>query len=241
MKNIALTLGLLALTSGAALAQQTVRIGTEGGYPPYNFINENKEVAGFDRDVTDEACKRAQLTCTWVTNEWDSIIPGLTSGNYDAIAAGMSVTDERRQAIDFSETYTPPTVSAYAALSADADYQTGVVAAQVGTIQASHVATTGATMVEFASPDEAIGAVRKGEADAVFADKGFLAPAVSESNGELVFVGEDLPIDRGIGIGLRKSDTELKSKFDAAIVSMREDGTLNAMLTKWFGEKAGQF
>ena len=62
-------------------------MGTEGAYPPYNFINDAGEVDGFERELGDELCKRAELTCEWVTNEWDSIIPNLVSGNYDAIIA----------------------------------------------------------------------------------------------------------------------------------------------------------
>jgi polar amino acid transport system substrate-binding protein len=123
-----------ALTAGAAMAQDTVRLGTEGAYPPFNFINDAGEVAGFEREVGDELCKRAGLTCEWVTNDWDSIIPNLQSGNYDVIIAGMSITDEREEVIDFSQNYYPPAASAYAAAAADADIATGVVSAQVSTI-----------------------------------------------------------------------------------------------------------
>ena len=83
--------------------------------------------------------------------------------------------------------------------------------------------------------------MRNGEADAVFADKDFLAPAVEESGGELVFVGDDVPLGEGIGIGLRKSDDELEEKFNVAITSMKEDGTLNEMILKWFGDDAKTF
>ena len=81
-----------AMVSTTAVAQ-TVRMGTEGAYPPYNFINDSGDVDGFEREVGDELCKRANLTCEWVVNEWDSIIPNLVSGNYDTIIAGMSITE----------------------------------------------------------------------------------------------------------------------------------------------------
>ncbi|SNX72745.1 amino acid ABC transporter substrate-binding protein (PAAT family) [Cereibacter ovatus] len=242
MKKLILTTAVLALAAGTAWAQQTVRMGTEGAYPPYNFIdNATGEVAGFERELGDELCKRAELTCTWVQNEWDSIIPNLQSGNYDTIMAGMSITDERKEVIDFTQNYYPPTASAYAAITADADIKGGVVAAQIGTIQASHVAESGATLLEFATGDEAVAAVRNGEADAVFADKDFLVPFVTESNGEFSFIGDDIPLGGGIGMGVRKSDTEMKAKFDAAIQSMKDDGTLNTLLKKWFGEETLTF
>ena len=231
MTKLTLTTAALALIAGTAMAQDVVRLGTEGAYPPYNFINDAGEVDGFERALGDELCARAELNCTWVTNDWDSIIPNLVSGNYDAIMAGMSITPEREEVIAFSDPYTQPDPSAFVAMSADADLSAGVIAAQSGTIQAGYVASDmpDATLLEFATPEESVAAVRNGEADAVLADKAFLAP-VAEA-GELAFVGEDVLIGGGIGIGLRQTDTELKAKFDAAIQSMKADGTLNTMIT----------
>jgi len=239
MKKLLLATALIAV-SGAAFAQDVVRLGTEGAYPPFNFINDAGEVAGFERDVGDELCKRAELTCEWVTNEWDSIIPNLQSGNYDVIIAGMSITDERDEVIDFSQGYYPPTSSAYVAVAADADLK-GVISAQVSTIQAGYIAESGATLLEFPTPDETIAAVRNGEAAAVFADKDFLIPIVAESGGELMFVGDEVRLGGGVGLAFRESDTELKAKFDAAIQSMKDDGSLNALIETHFGPEGAKF
>ena len=233
MKTLILGTIALALGTGGALAQDVVRMGTEGAYPPYNFLNDSGEVDGFERELGDELCTRAELTCEWVTNDWDSIIPNLVSGNYDTIMAGMSITDEREEVIAFTQNYTQPDPSAFVAMDGmEPDLEGGVIAAQANTIQASWVAESGATLVEFATPDETIAAVRSGEADAVLADKAFLEPFVAEG-ADIVFVGEDVLIGRGIGLGLRQSDTELKDTFDAAIQSMKDDGSLNEMLEKW--------
>jgi len=234
MKKLILSAAALALSAGAALADShgdVVRMGTEGAYPPYNYIDDSGEVAGFERELGDELCARAELTCEWVTNDWDSIIPNLVSGNYDTIMAGMSITDEREKVIDFTQGYTQPDPSAYVALSADVDVAGGVVAAQTNTIQASYVTENGGTLVEFATPEETIAAVRAGEADAVLADKAYLDPIVAESGDELTIVGTVL-IGGGVGLGVRESDTELKAKFDAAIQSMKDDGTLNDLIAK---------
>ena len=239
MKRLLLASAAIALATQAT-AQDTVRLGTEGAYPPYNFIDDSGEVAGFERELGDELCTRAELTCEWVTNDWDSIIPNLTSGNYDAIMAGMSITDERDEVIDFTQAYYPPTASRYLAMSEDVDVETAVVAAQVNTIQAGYVAETGATLVEFATPDETVAAVRNGEADAVFADSDFLLP-IAEQGGEMMIVGEPVPLGGGIGVGVRETDTELKDALDAAITAMKEDGTLNEMLLKWFGDETQTF
>ncbi len=207
IKGVVAGLALSVALSGIASAQ-TIRMGTEGAYPPYNFINDSGQVDGFERELGDELCKRAGLTCEWVTNEWDSIIPNLVSGNYDTIIAGMSITEERDKVID--------------------------------TIQAGFIAASGATLVEFATPDETIQAVRNGEADAVLADGDYLMPIVGESNGELAVVGQE-SIGGGVGMGIRESDGELKAKMDKAIGTMKADGTLNTMIKKWFGDEANTF
>ncbi|KGJ02436.1 amino acid ABC transporter substrate-binding protein, PAAT family (TC 3.A.1.3.-) [Paracoccus halophilus] len=238
MNRLMLAAAALALSAGMGMAQ-TVRIATEGAYPPYNLVNDAGEVDGFEVELGNELCKRAELDCTWVKNDWDSIISNLNSSNYDAIMAGMSITEERKQSVAFTQNYIPPTASAYAAPDAGVDVTTAVVAAQISTIQAQYVAESGARLLEFATPDEAVGAVRDGQAEAVFADRDFLVPIVNESNGAMVWVeGQDnIPLGEGIGMALRQSDTELKAKFDAAITSMKDDGTLNQLISKWFGEE----
>jgi polar amino acid transport system substrate-binding protein len=231
MKKLILATAALAITASTAFAQDMVRMGTEGAYPPWNFINDSGEVDGFERELGDELCARAELTCEWVTNEWDSIIPNLVSGNYDAIIAGMSVTDEREEVIDFTQAYTPSDPTLYMAIG---DYSGGgVVAAQTGTIQAGYLAELdGVTLVEFATPDETVAAVKNGEADAVFADSSFLM-SIAEGDADLKIVHEPVSLGGGVGMGIRESDGELKAKFDTAIQAMKDDGSLNALIEKW--------
>lgn len=237
MKKLLLATALVGF-GGVALAQDVVRLGTEGAYPPYNFINDAGEVDGFERKFGDELCKRAALTCEWTTNEWDSIIPNLQSGNYDVIIAGMSITDEREEIVDFTQAYIPPASSAYLALSADADLMSGAVAAQTSTIQAAFVAENGMQVVEYATPEETVAAVKNGEAVAVLADKDYLKPIAAESNGELVLLAKEESIGGGVGMAFRDSDDAVREKFDAAITSMKDDGTLNAMILEYFGPEA---
>ncbi len=239
MKTLLIAATALAMGSAAlADGHSTIRMGTEGAYAPYNFVNDNGEIDGFEIELGNELCARAELTCEWVKNDWDSIIPNLVSSNYDTIMAGMSITAERDEVIDFTQDYFPPTASAYVGASDAADWEGGVIAAQTATIQAGYIAETGkATLVEFATPEETVAAVRNGEADAVFADADYLAPLVEESSGALVFIGPDVPLGGGVGMGLRESDGELREKFDAAISSMKADGSLNALLVKWFGDE----
>ena len=118
-------------------------------------------------------------------------------------------TDDRKEKIDFTTNYTQPDPSSYLAASEGANWSTGVIAAQSNTIQAAYIAETGATLVEFATPEETIAAVRNGEADAVLADDSYLRPIAAEDSG-LMFVGDRPLIGGGVGMGIRKSDAELR-------------------------------
>ena len=219
----------------------TVRLGTEGAYPPYNFVNDDGEVDGFERELGDELCKRAKLECVWVTNDWDTIIPNLVSGNYDAIIAGMSITEERDKIIDFTQGYTQPAPSLYVVnAGTDLDVKTAVIGAQTNTIQAGYVASSGATLVEFATADATMSALISGEVDAVLAEKDVVDPVLKAFGGKLEAKDKVL-IGGGTGMGIRESDGELKEKMNAAISSMKADGSLNKMLVKWFGNEIELF
>ena len=214
----------------------------QGGYPPYNFINDSGEVDGFERELGDELCRRADLECVWVTNEWDSMIPNLVEGKYDTILAGMSITDERDEVIDFTQPYTPPTPSVYIALSGSGDEVVdGKVAAQVATIHADHLSESGAILVEYDLAEELVNAVLSGEVNAALVDREFAQNSMAESGDRLAIVGPDMILDSGIGVGVREEDGQLKDKLDGAISAMKEDGSLNALIRKWFDEDAETF
>ena len=239
MRKLILTAAaaLLALT-GAASAQ-TVRLGTEGAYAPWNFLDDSGNVAGRDRPGN-ELCARAELTCEWVVNDWDSIIPNLQAGNYDAIMAGMSITDERKQTIDFSDNYFPPDPSKYVAAAGaafDLENPSGLkIGVQGATIQHAYVQEHFAannTIQSYATADQAMADLLGGNLDVILADSGYLEPIIA-GNPAIAFSGPDVLIGGGVGIGLRKADDELEQKLNAAIRSVKEDGTLDTLIAKWF-------
>ncbi len=240
------TVFAIAILIAACLAcdegPDSVKMGTEGVYPPYNYVNDDGELVGLEIELGDELCRRANLECTWVANEWDSIIPNLVAGNYDTILAGMSITDERDEVIDFTQPYIPPNPSVYVALAGAGDEVVdGKVAAQVSTVQADYLAQSGATLVEYELAPEVISAVLKGEADAALVDLGFAEESIAENGEPLAIVGPRVTLDSGVGIGIREDDTELKDKLDRAITAMKEDGSLNALIKKWLGPDAETF
>lgn len=119
MKKIVSALALGALmavaAAGAAGAKEwkTVRIASEGAYPPWNATDTSGKLTGFEVDLGNDLCKRMKVTCEFVAQDWDGIIPALQQGKYDAIMSAMTITDERKKVIDFSVPYgTEPSVFA---------------------------------------------------------------------------------------------------------------------------------
>jgi octopine/nopaline transport system substrate-binding protein len=106
VKKIILSLLSLSVLCLATIANsKSIRIGTEGAYPPWNNLNSAGELEGAEIDFGNEACKRMGVDCEWVTQDWDGIIPALLNGKYDIIIAGMSITEERKQKVNFTNGY----------------------------------------------------------------------------------------------------------------------------------------
>ncbi len=106
MKKLIIYLLSISIFGVASIANsQTIRIGTEGAYPPWNNLNSAGELEGAEIDFGNEACERMGVTCEWVTQDWDGIIPALLQGKYDIIIAGMSITEERKEKVNFTTGY----------------------------------------------------------------------------------------------------------------------------------------
>ena len=108
-RMVGIALAAIVAATGA-LAQdkswKTIRIATEGAYAPYNFMGPDGKLQGFEIDLANELCKRMSATCEIVAQDWDGIIPALQAGKYDAIMAGMNITDKRKEVLAFSRNYT---------------------------------------------------------------------------------------------------------------------------------------
>lgn len=253
--RLMLAASALALAAAPGHAQDTVRIGTEGAYPPFNLTDSAGELAGYEIDLARDLCRRMEAECAFVAQDWDGIIPALLNGRYDAIMAAMNVTEERKERIAFSRAYVTTPVVAVA--PADADLQqaeTGdalldalgelTVGVQVATIfqdlleqQAPEADVRLYDTQEQLQLDLVAGRIDAGVADA-FAWTTFLD---SEEGADFAvagpgLVGADYPLlGEGMGVGLRQEDEALKARFDEAICDAYRDGTLTELSIKWFG------
>ena len=238
---------LLAATAAVALLSSacgadTVRIATDGDYEPFNFVNEaTGEIDGFERELGDELCRRADLECEWAINEWENMIPSLQAGEFDAVLTGMSITAERDELIDFTAPYYPPSPSVYLARAGAGDQAAqGVVGAQSPTIHSDYLQAEGRDYRAFEETGGGIEALVNGDIDALLVDRGYALDKLAEFAGDLAVVGPEVPLDQGLGIGV-PDGSDLREKLNEAIESMKADGTLNDLLRKWFGEDVDTF
>lgn len=247
MKKLIIAAATVAALSATAQAQ-TIRVGTEGAYVPWNFINDAGELAGYEIDLAAAICEEAGLECELVKNDWDSIIPNLIAGNYDVIMAGMSITEERKQTIDFSQEYYPSDPARFIVLAGNdidvANLSGARIGVQSNTIQAAYIEANlaeGNTVVQFANPDQSIADLAAGNVDVILADGSFLESVAGGAQGAFELVGDGIVIGGGVGAGIRKEDTDLIATWDAAIDALKADGTINALIIEWFGEDGSTF
>lgn len=247
MKRILVAAAAALVLAGTAQAQ-TVRIGTEGAYEPWNYIDADGNLAGLDIDVMNELCDRAGFECTFVQTAWDTIIPNLNAGNYDVIAAGMSITEERAEAVNFTADYSPPESSAWM-MRADTEFDPGSIegvkiGTQTGTIQAGYVEenlSEGNTLSTFATAPDALADLMSGNIDVILADKSYVDETIAASGDALKTLDETVKIGGGVGAALRKADTDLLAQLDEALAAAKADGTIDAFITKHFPEREGPF
>lgn len=240
MNKILITILLGAVSFSTSAMAEKVRIASEGAYAPWNYMDDSGKLAGYEIDLGNDLCKRAGLECEWIVNEWDTMIPNLIAGNYDAIMAGMSITDERLESIDFSVAYFPPDPSKFAAAKgAELDFSAlkgKKIGVQGGTIQAAYAEEhyqDGNDILSYETGDQSVADLAAGNVDAVLADGSFLEPVVKGSSGAIEFVGDDIMIGNGVGIGLRKGD-ELKAKLETAMAEAKADGTVDKLIMEYF-------
>lgn len=237
----ALMIAAAAFTAHPLLAQEReIKIATEGAYPPFNLKEANGELAGFDVDIAKALCEKMKAKCEIVAQDWDGIIPGLVAKKYDAIIASMSITDERKQTVDFTDRYYSNHLRIVAkkgsGIGSKDDLSGKTVGAQRATVAAQWSEDNlgrSATVKLYDTQTAAYSDLEAGRLDALISD---VYPAFDwlKDKADYEFVGDKIEIEDLIGIAIRKDEEELKQAFNDALKAIREDGTYAKINEKYF-------
>ncbi|PWC10191.1 histidine ABC transporter substrate-binding protein HisJ [Brenneria roseae subsp. americana] len=252
MKKLVKILPLaLILAAGSAMAAipENIKIGTDPTYAPFESKNSSGELIGFDIDLAKELCKRIEAKCTFVESDFDALIPSLKAKKIDAIISSLSITEKRQQEIAFSEKLYAANARLIAKKGANIEptlaslggKRVGVLQ---GTTQESYANALwqpkGVEIVAYQNQELVYDDLTAGRIDAAFQDEvagseGFLKLAAGK---DYEFAGpavkDDVYFGVGTGIGLRKTDTELKAALDKAFEEIRKDGTYDTFAKKYF-------
>ncbi|WP_281646487.1 ABC transporter substrate-binding protein [Parendozoicomonas sp. Alg238-R29] len=240
MKAGALAAGVLA--SSMAMAGDKIRIATEGAWAPFNFVNEQGQLAGFDVDIANALCAKMKADCEVVAQDWDGMIPALKVRKFDAIVASMSITEERLKQVDFTNHYYSGGLRFLGAKDKTLDITKAglkgkVIGAQRSTVGGQYLEDNLADVVTVKLYDnqEAVYLdLIAGRLDGAISDE---LPTYdwlkSEAGQNFEYKGEAFAKNDKIGIAIRKND-ELKQKLNNALQAIREDGTYEQINAKYF-------
>jgi polar amino acid transport system substrate-binding protein len=243
----AIVAAAIAITAGSAAAQDRmkIKIATEGAYPPFNTIGPDGKLAGFDIDIADALCAQMNADCELVAQDWAGMIPGLQAGKYDAIVASMSITEERKKQVAFTNKYYTTPLSLAAPKDTDiastepAALAGKTVGAQGATTQADyandHYGKAGAEVKLYTTQEEAAADMVSGRTDAIISDKFQLMDWLQKSGTDCCkMVGDIAGTETEAGITIRLGDDALREKFNAALDAIRKDGTYDKIQAKYF-------
>lgn len=222
-----------------------LRIATEGAYPPFNYVDSNNNLHGFDVDIAYALCEKMKTQCTVVAQDWDGIIPGLLAKKYDAIIASMAPSAEREQKVDFTNRYYTTTLAI--AVPKDSDIteinaqslKDKSIGAQAGTAQAiyaeDHFVPEGTDLKLYPTAIEADSDLSNKRLDAIIHDKfPLLSWLEKEGKDCCKLLGEIDGTQSPISIAIRKNSDDLKNRFNKAIDEIRADGTYDKISKKYF-------
>ena len=245
----ALTALALALACTSVLAQaRDLKVAIDPTYEPFTFKTGDGKPTGFDVDIALALCEQIKRKCVFVEQVWDSMIPGLQARKYDAIISSMSITDDRRKVVDFTDKYynTPSRVVVKNGIKFDGP--ASLKGRRVGVLKGStqekyavgELKPAGVTVVAYEAQDQVYLDIRSGRLDGTVADivevtGGFLRKPEGKDYGA---VGPDLMEPKyfgyGAGIAMRKGDAALKGELNAAIKAIRANGTYKRLNDKYF-------
>lgn len=243
----AIVAAVVAITAGSAAAQDRmkIKIATEGAYPPFNTIGPDGKLSGFDVDIADALCAQMKADCELVTQDWDGMIPALQAGKFDAIIASMSITEERKKQVAFTNKYYTTPLSLVAPKDSDlastepAALAGKTIGAQGSTTQADYATDyygkAGAEVKLYPTQEEAVDDLVNGRTDAVISDKFVLMDWLGKAGKDCCkMVGDVAGTETEAGITVRLGDDALREKLNAALDAIRKDGTYDKIQAKYF-------
>lgn len=238
--------GIFTLSAQAADWSE-VRIGVEGAYPPFSEMTPEGELKGFDIDIANALCESMGATCELVPQDWDGIIPALLAKKYDAIIASMSITEERKEKVAFTDKYYSTPAKFAKPKSSDVEItaeslEGKVVGVQRATIFDNYIEAEfpGVELKRYGTQDEAYLDAAAGRVDLLMADSVAMADGFlkTDQGADWEFVGPGYSDPKyfgdGAGIAVRKEDTDLVEKLNAAIAEIRSNGTYKAINDTYF-------
>jgi polar amino acid transport system substrate-binding protein len=244
----AIALAVMATASSAGAADK-IKIGTEGAYPPFNFIDSAGKIGGFDVDIGLALCERMKAECEVVAQDWDGIIPGLLAKKYDLIIASMFITEDRKKQVAFTNPYYLAAMTHVAPKGAGITTFTNealkgkVIGAQSGTTQADFIAAAypDADIKLYPTQDEANLDMVNGRLDLQVGDMLPLLDWVTKNDDGKAcceIIGEPITdkkfVGDGVGIAVRQDDNALREKLNKALDEIRADGTYKKINDKYF-------
>lgn len=239
---------MLVGVQAGAKEWKEVKIGVEGAYPPFSLVDKDGKLQGFDIDITYALCDAMKVKCTLVKQDFDGLIPSLLAKKIDAIIASLSITEERKQKVDFTHKYyNSPAKFVRKKGSGMEITKAGLKGKTVG-VQQSTVHDTYLTdnygdvvsIKRYGTLDDAYLDLAAGRLDLLLADSVAVKEGLLDkpAGKDFEFVGPDLTdpkwFGEGIGIAVRKQDTELREKFNKAIDAIRANGTYKKIQDKYF-------
>ncbi|WP_035484825.1 ABC transporter substrate-binding protein [Geminicoccus roseus] len=247
---VALAAALFGMGSAEAKEWNKVRIATEGAYAPFNYVTPEGELAGFDVDIANAICDELKIECELVQQEWDGMIPALMANKYDAIVASMSITEERKKRIDFTDKYydTPVRLVGKKGLEIEnipEDLSGMKIGVQRETVQDRYATDffepAGAEVVRYGTGDEANLDLVAGRVDLRLEDAVVLSEALLKTpeGAGFEFVGPVIESSEyfgaGAGIGVRKGEEDLLALLNKGLAAILENGTYQKIQDKHFG------
>lgn len=239
--GLAASLCLLA----PAMAQQKVLVATEASFPPFSQTEADGRYTGFEIDLGNDVCRRLNITCEWVKQDFDGMIPALLAKKYDMIFSSMSIKPERAKVADFSIPYYSPTYRFYAKKGSGITVPDGLkgkkVGVYAGATQEQYLNAKLKGVVEprgYKNIDQIHADLAAGRIDAALNEAVPAAEFLRSPQGvEFEFIGPELKdpevFGPGAGAMFRKGDP-MREKVNAAIKAAYADGTFDKLSAKWF-------